>query len=244
MDVLDVLFMDMLLWVVLGLGGGWVGSTLMLAVGDRRAAGTVAGMVGALLGGTAMGLIGPAGRADHVTSAAAALAGALGLTFVVCLVTFGRQSGGRPLASANARAPRAPLDPGLNMLTYEAARDALVQQLRSDAAAHEAERYDEVGRRFDAVERELPRGSSPELTKLHVALTFWDGWIEARNLGWPSGGNIPKAEWPLRARGIAADLAGDRDITDERVRTRFDTSGRQSLSGRVQTLAARLRAPR
>jgi hypothetical protein len=128
------------------------------------------------------------------------------------------------------------------MLTYGAARVALVEHLRTDATAHEAERYDEVGRRYDAVEREVPRGQAPELTKLYVALTFWDGWIDARNRGWPSGGSIGKAEWPLLARRIAADLASDREITDPRVCARFDPSAHGSLSDRAHTLADRLRA--
>ena len=127
------------------------------------------------------------------------------------------------------------------MLTYRAARDALVEQLLKDAAAHEAARYDEIGRRFDAIERGLPRSDAPELVKLRVALTFWDGWIDARNRGWQSGG-IAQAEWPALARGVAADLAADREIADARVCARFDSSAHSSLEDRVQTLAARLRA--
>jgi len=127
-------------------------------------------------------------------------------------------------------------------LTYSMVRDALVLHLREDAAAHEAGRVDAVGRRFDAVERSLPRGSGPEFRKLHVALTFWDGWIDARNAGWPSSIDIALAEWPVLARGIASDLAADREISDPRVLTRFDVGANPSLGGRVQTLAARLRA--
>lgn len=127
-------------------------------------------------------------------------------------------------------------------LTYLKARDALVVHLREDAAAHEAGRVDAVGRRFDAVERILPRGNAPELTKLRVALTFWDGWIEARNGGWPSSIDIAQAEWPMLARLIASDLAADRDISDPRVLARFDVDANPSLGGRVQTLATRLRA--
>jgi hypothetical protein len=128
------------------------------------------------------------------------------------------------------------------VLTYLTARDALVMHLREDAAAHEAGRVDAVGRRFDAVERGLPRGNAPELTKLRVALTFWDGWIEARNGGWPSSIDIARAEWPQLARLIASDLAADRDITDPRLLARFDVGANPALGGRVQTLAARLRA--
>ena len=35
------------------------------------------------------------------------------------------------------------------MLSYTAARDVLVKELRANAADHEAERYDTIGRRFE-----------------------------------------------------------------------------------------------
>ena len=118
---------------------------------------------------------------------------------------------------------------------------ALGQHLLEDATAHEAGRVDAVGRRFDAMERALPRGAAPELTTLRIALTFWDAWIDARNAGWPSSVDIPRADWPRLARLIASDLAGDRPITNPRVLERFDVAANPSLGGRVQTLAARLR---
>lgn len=124
---------------------------------------------------------------------------------------------------------------------YATVRAALVQHLLEDATAHEAGRVDAVGRRFDAMERSLPRGGAPELTKLRIALTFWDAWIDARNAGWPSSVDIHQAEWPRLARLIASDLAGDRQITNPRVLERFDVAAHPSLGGRVQTLAARLR---
>jgi hypothetical protein len=125
---------------------------------------------------------------------------------------------------------------------YAAARAALALHLRGDATAHEAGRVDAVGRRFDAMERTLPRGATPDLTKLRIALTFWDAWIDARNGGWPSSTDIPRSEWPRLARLIASDLTDDRDITDPVVLACFDVAANPSLGGRVQTLAARLRA--
>ena len=127
------------------------------------------------------------------------------------------------------------------MLTYAATRDALAAHLREDAAAHEAERFDAIGRRFDAVERHFPRGTAPELARLHVALAFWDGWIDARNHGWPAGPIAP-GDWPELARGVASDLEADRDITAPGVRARFDLAAHPTLNERVQGLAARLRA--
>jgi hypothetical protein len=127
------------------------------------------------------------------------------------------------------------------MLSYIAARDLLVQHLRADATAHDVGAYDAVGRRFDAVERQFPVGTAPELGRLHIALTFWDGWIDARNNGWPRG-RVALADWPSLARGVAADLAADREISDPTVLELFDIVAHPRLNERVQTLAARLRA--
>lgn len=125
--------------------------------------------------------------------------------------------------------------------SYSGSRDELVTQLRHDADAHDAGSYDEIGRRFDAVERHLPHGTAPELGRLHIALTFWDGWVDARNHGWPRG-PIGVADWPRLARLVADDLAADREISDPTVNARFDLVQHPKLNERVQTLAARLRA--
>jgi hypothetical protein len=127
------------------------------------------------------------------------------------------------------------------MLTYDQARDALINALLEDAAAHEAERYDEIGRRFDNLEHRFPTGAGPELAKLRIALTFWDGWIDARNLGWQTTRGIQQSSWSKLARLVAADLAADREITDVQVRGRFDAAAKGSLGDRVQSLAMRLR---
>ena len=122
----------------------------------------------------------------------------------------------------------------------DATRDALVTHLRADAAAHDAERFDAIGRRFDDVERRFPRDAAPERGRLHVALTFWDGWIDARNNGWP-GGPIARSAWPGMARDVAADLEADREIADPRVLACFDVAANARLNDRVQALAVRLR---
>ncbi len=126
------------------------------------------------------------------------------------------------------------------MMTYAEARDALVTQLRQDAAAHEAGQYDTIGRRFDAIEHRFPHGTAPELGRLHIALTFWDGWVNARNYGFPSG-PIRTDDWPRLARAVAPDLEADRDITDATVLRHFDIVAHPQLNERVQILAARLR---
>jgi hypothetical protein len=125
-------------------------------------------------------------------------------------------------------------------MTYPEARDALVMNLRHDADAHEAENYDAIGRRFDAVEYRFPRGTEPELGRLHIALAFWDGWVHARNHGWPAG-PIGIGEWPGLARAVAADLQADRDLATEEVLAHFDLVAHPRLNERVQILAERLR---
>lgn len=126
------------------------------------------------------------------------------------------------------------------MLTYVAARDTLVQYLRADARAHRAGQFDEIGRRFDRLEYQFPTGVSAELAKLHIALAFWDGWIDARNNGWPRG-PIGADDWPTLAEAVADDLAADRDVSAPLVLARFDLVAHPNLNERVQTLARRLR---
>jgi hypothetical protein len=126
------------------------------------------------------------------------------------------------------------------MLTYAVARDTLVEQLRVDAQVHRRGQYDEIGRRFDRLEHQFPTGTAPELAKLHIALAFWDGWIDARNNGWPRG-PIDLDDWPRLAEEVAADLAADRDVSSPLVLARFDLIAHPKLNERVQTLAARLR---
>lgn len=126
------------------------------------------------------------------------------------------------------------------MLTYGAARDALIESLRADAQAHRVGKYDSVGRRFDRIEHHFPTGTAPELAKLHIALAFWDGWIDARNNGFPRG-PIAEEEWPSLAENVATDLEADRDISTPVVLQRFDLVAHPKLNERVQTLAERLR---
>jgi hypothetical protein len=126
------------------------------------------------------------------------------------------------------------------VLTSEAARQALVGYLVTDAAAHEAERYDAIGRRFDGFEHAFPEGDDATLIDLRMALTFWDAWIDARNHGWQPTGGIQQGEWPGLARGIAADLTAQREIGDARVRELFDARS-PGRADRVKLLAGRLR---
>ena len=125
-------------------------------------------------------------------------------------------------------------------MNYMEARDSLVSNLRLDADAHDAGQFDAVGRRFDWLEHRFPRGTAPELGRLHIALTFWDGWIHSRNHGWPPG-PIRVDAWPALARSVADDLSADREISNATVLENFDFVAHPRLNERVQILAARLR---
>lgn len=126
-------------------------------------------------------------------------------------------------------------------MTAEEARHALAGYLRHDADAQDRQSFDEIGRRFDSFEHAFPAGDDETLEKLRIALTFWDSWIDARNNGWQTNSGILQHEWPELARGIADDVAADREITSERVHQKFDTVGRSGLGGRVQSVTDRLR---
>jgi hypothetical protein len=126
------------------------------------------------------------------------------------------------------------------MMNYMEARDSLVSNLRLDADAHDAGQFDAVGRRFDWLEHRFPRGTAPELGRLHIALTFWDGWIHARNHGWPPS-PIRVDDWPALARSVADDLSADLEISNATVLENFDFVAHPRLNERVQILAARLR---
>jgi hypothetical protein len=126
------------------------------------------------------------------------------------------------------------------VLTPDAARQALAGYLLTDAAAHEKGRYDEIGRRFDGFEHAFPQGDDEALIDLRMALTFWDAWVDARNHGWQPTAGIQQAEWPVLARGIAADITVRREIADAHVRELFDARN-PGRADRVKLLAGRLR---
>lgn len=220
--------MVIVLWIAIGLAAGWAIGAIMLGMDSRRSRELSAGLMGAFLGPLILQLSDPVMRVTVLNGSLAALAGALWLAWIVSVVTSGDV---RTIS----------LDEEMDMVTYGSSRDSIVGALLNDAAAHEAGRFDAIGRRFDSIERDLPRGTAPALARLRVALAFWDGWIDARNHAWPGGGDIPKAEWPMLARRVASNLAADVAISDARVGARFDVAAGGSLAGRVQTLDTRLR---
>ena len=201
--------MNILLWIMIGAGAGWATSKLMLSSSrSRLIAGTLAGVVGALLGGIGMRLLDSASGGDHVNTAAAAVAGALWLAWIVCVVTFSR----RPDERRSLELGTVHLRGGSDMLTYGAARDVLVEQLLSDAAAHEAERYDEVGRRYDTIER-LPARlcTGARETPRRADLL---GWGSTRGIA--AGSPVGTAGWTIARTWVSTPpLARSRRSTEQ-----------------------------
>ena len=78
------------IWLGIGAGAGWIISWLMVGPEDDALRGTAAGMTGGVLGGLALRLLTPPGLIGSLEAALAALAGALWLTWVACVVTSGR----------------------------------------------------------------------------------------------------------------------------------------------------------
>lgn len=81
--------MVILLWVVIGLAAGWMIGALMVGQDSRRSRELSAGLMGAFLGPIVLQLSDPVVRVNALSGSLAALAGALWLAWVVCVVTSG-----------------------------------------------------------------------------------------------------------------------------------------------------------
>lgn len=127
------------------------------------------------------------------------------------------------------------------MLNYDEARQIFIAELTRDAEAHEAGRYDEIGRAFERVDAQLPRGQGPEFDKLFISLDFWDGWIDARNHDWQYYNGISDRDWPTLARTIVKSLELHDDISDPLVLSHFDFRNRKPADGPIRRLIRRLR---
>ncbi len=122
-------------------------------------------------------------------------------------------------------------------LDYDQLRQRFIASLEAAARAHECADLQAIETGYDQLDADLPRNAGPAFAKLHVALEFWDGWIDARNHDWLYYEGLGAGDWPLLARGIVDALRQDRDITDERVLERFDfrrRAARPSLWARLK----------
>jgi hypothetical protein len=216
--------MDVLLWILLGLAGGFGVAALMPEMSRRSPSESawrsvrsmVVGASGAIAAGYGLVRFQPSHRTESLTTTLAALAGALWLAGIVEVYASRRRRGESSAAAAQAPAGS---PPATHMPAYDSARQALVAGLLEDALAHEAGRYAEIGRKMPAIRATVSRQDPAWNSRLQLAVGFWSGWSgwsEARGR-WDDDdleNPIATGAWPRLARTIASDLALDRDTTD------------------------------
>lgn len=108
------------------------------------------------------------------------------------------------------------------MFTYETASHFLITNLKCDIELHNQSKYEEIGRGFDEFDANLPRTQESRFHKLHIALVFWDAWIDARNHNWQYYDPIIKSYWPELAQYIINDIEKDREISNPLILQQFD----------------------
>jgi hypothetical protein len=101
-------------------------------------------------------------------------------------------------------------------------RRALIQALLANATAQDAGRADKVGMEASFVLAQLSVTRAPVPEAIHTALSFWSGWIDARQRGWLADTAVfERGAWPALARGVASDLAKNVEIHDPAVLEHF-----------------------
>jgi uncharacterized membrane protein YeaQ/YmgE (transglycosylase-associated protein family) len=81
--------MVILLWVVIGLGAGWATGAVMLGRNSQPSRELAAGLMGAFVGPLIVQFSDPVMRVTVLNGSLGALAGALWLAGIVCVVTSG-----------------------------------------------------------------------------------------------------------------------------------------------------------
>lgn len=193
--------------VVTGMLAGWTTGALLLRDGVRRPFPAMWGIVGATTTWIAsfwFDASRSAGPAAFLTVVGTTTAGALLVTFAACVLTDSREDRRRRRAQVTAPAPRE---------DSAHVRRALIQALLSDATAQETGHAEDVGQLASFVLAQLADARYEVPDQIHTALSFWSGWIDARRHGWADG-EFERAQWPVHARGIAADLAKRAGIRD------------------------------
>ena len=124
------------------------------------------------------------------------------------------------------------------------AADVVADALLADADAHEAERYDDIGERYDEVEAQLQPLPGRSDRPVRFAMDFWDGWIDDGNHDWCNYDGIEQHDWPQHARLIAACLRAAEVPDDSVLRQHFVLPPRRSWRERLAPLLRRIRAER
>ena len=166
--------MDVMLWILIGLAAGLaiaavapeMGPRSLSQSGSRGVRDMAAGMIGAVAVAYALTRFAPALHVDGITTAFAALAGALWIAGVVEVYSSRRRAG----EDTEQRQPeRSGTPSAIELPAYDAAREALVAGLIEDALAHDAGRYAEIGRELPAVHRILSAKIRPPACRSHCA---------------------------------------------------------------------------
>jgi uncharacterized membrane protein YeaQ/YmgE (transglycosylase-associated protein family) len=118
---------DMLLWITIGLVGGWGTARLVAGRGAKASQGIAAGLIGALLGGLGTRAL-PSFGDGSLDASLAALAGSLWLSLIVSVVTSRRRRGAGRFAPGNDAVHvtvSTPLTSEEPMLGYGPARNSI-----------------------------------------------------------------------------------------------------------------------
>ncbi len=126
----------------------------------------------------------------------------------------------------------------LKSMATEAA-EILAKALVADAELHEANRYHEIGERYDDVYGELLPLDGASEAPVRVALEFWDGWIDARNHDWLYYEGIGEHDWPRYARVVSDCLRSNRVPDDPTLRKHFCRPPKSPVRVRLAQLLLR-----
>ena len=100
---------------------------------------------------------------------------------------------------------------------YDDLRRGLADALDSAAQAQAAGSLSQISARYDEFDASIPRTDNPRFQKLHVALNFWDAWIDSSNHDWRYYDELSGESWPGLARTVAQELRADHEIGSEQV---------------------------
>jgi hypothetical protein len=242
--------MDVLLQVLIGVSGGATVAALLpnirppsvTRLGRRRVRAMLAGLVGAVAAVYSLVLLDPSVGSDRLLTALAGLAGALWLAGIVDVYSSRRRRGED---GESRTVEREGSWSAFHTPAYNGTRQSLAGALLHDATAHEAGRYEEIGRELPGIRHAVSRHERPWSSRLQFALRFWHGWTKARDGRWREGQGakpVVLEDWPRFARVIASDLALDRDTTDPRIVGRFADA--EPLLAAASEAGARAAVPR
>ena len=100
---------------------------------------------------------------------------------------------------------------------YDELRERFALALVAAADSQDADNLAEIEVGYEELDRRLSRNADARFDKLHIALNFWDSWIDSRNHEWLHYDGLSAADWPVLGRGVAQQQRENLEIADERV---------------------------